>query len=114
MVQLAVSPLSRRRAIGRQLQLAAEDIVDASAQRRPLALVDVEVPSEIEQSALTHFVAEAFGAHEAMGETGLALVTYLGHVDPVSTYWYLEASPVLLRGIAEAAEQTFTTGGGHD
>ena len=62
----------RRRAIGGQLQLAAKDIVDASAQRCPLALVDIEVPSEIEQSALTHFVAEAFGAHEAMGEIGLA------------------------------------------
>ena len=44
----------------------------------------------------------------------LALATYLGHVDPVSTYWYLEASPVLLRDIAEAAERTFTTGGDHD
>ena len=44
----------------------------------------------------------------------LALATYLGHVDPVSTYWYLEASTVLLRDIAEATERTFTTGGGHD
>ena len=44
----------------------------------------------------------------------LALATYLGHVDPVSTYWYLEASPVLLRDIAEAAERTFTTGDDHD
>jgi integrase/recombinase XerD len=24
------------------------------------------------------------------------LSTFLGHVDPVSTYWYLEASPELL------------------
>ena len=62
----------RRRAIGRQLQLAAEDIVDASAQRWPLALVDIEVPSQIEQGTLSHFVADAFGAHEAVCEVGLA------------------------------------------
>ena len=35
----------------------------------------------------------------------LALATYLGHVEVSSTYWYLESTPVLLRGIAEAAEQ---------
>ena len=62
----------RRRAIGRQLQLAAEDLLDAPAQRRPVALGGIEVPSHIEQSALTHFVAEALGTHEAMGEIGFA------------------------------------------
>ena len=62
----------RRRAIGRQLQLAAEDLVDAPAQRRPVALGGIEVPSQIEQGALAHFVADAFGAHEAVGEVGLA------------------------------------------
>lgn len=44
----------------------------------------------------------------------LALATYLGHVEVSSTYWYLEASPVLLRGIAEAAEQTYANGGSDD
>lgn len=37
----------------------------------------------------------------------LALSTYLGHVDVNKTYWYLEATPVLMRGIAEAGEQLF-------
>ena len=62
----------RRRAIGRQLQLAAEDLVDAPAQRPPVALGGIEVPSQIEQGALAPFVADAFGAHEAVGEVGLA------------------------------------------
>ena len=62
----------RRRAIGRQLQLAAEDLLDAPAQRRPVALGGIEMASQIEQGALTHFVADAFGAHEAVGEIGLA------------------------------------------
>jgi integrase len=33
-----------------------------------------------------------------------ALSTYLGHTHVTSTYWYLEATPFLLRQIAEAAE----------
>jgi hypothetical protein len=37
----------------------------------------------------------------------LALSTYLGHTEVAHTYWYLEATPVLLRGIAEAGEQLF-------
>lgn len=44
----------------------------------------------------------------------LALATYLGHVDVTSSYWYLEATPVLLRGIAEAAEHAHATGASHD
>ena len=44
----------------------------------------------------------------------LALATYLGHVDVTSTYWYLESTPVLLRGIAEAVEQAHASGGSHD
>ena len=35
----------------------------------------------------------------------LALATYLGHNSVSSTYWYLEATPVLLRDIARKAEQ---------
>ena len=62
----------RRRAIGRQLQLAAEDLLDAPAQRRPVALGGIEVPSQIEQGALAHFVADAFGAHESVCEVDLA------------------------------------------
>ena len=34
----------------------------------------------------------------------LALATYLGHNSVSSTYWYLEATPVLLRHIAHQAE----------
>ena len=44
------------------------------------------------------------------GRHMLALATYLGHVDIAATYWYLEATPALLRGIAEAAEQAHMDG----
>jgi len=36
-----------------------------------------------------------------------ALSTYLGHSDVANTYWYLEATPVLLHGIADATERLF-------
>ena len=36
----------------------------------------------------------------------LALTTYLGHSSVVATYWYLEATPPLLRSIVEASERT--------
>ena len=35
-----------------------------------------------------------------------ALSVYLGHKDVLSTYWYLEATPTLLRRIAAVAEET--------
>jgi integrase len=40
----------------------------------------------------------------------LALSTYMGHADVAATYWYLEATPVLLNGIAAQAEQAFAGG----
>jgi len=39
-----------------------------------------------------------------------ALSTYLGHVDVANTYWYLEATPVLLQIIAARAEETWIGG----
>jgi len=40
----------------------------------------------------------------------LALSTYLGHAKVCNTYWYLEATPELMRNIAERCE-SFLTGG---
>ena len=44
------------------------------------------------------------------GRHMLALATYLGHAKVSGTYWYLEATPILLRGIAEATEQSHRNG----
>jgi integrase/recombinase XerD len=38
------------------------------------------------------------------------LATYLGHVDPKSSYWYLSGSPELLALAATRLEHAFTTG----
>jgi integrase/recombinase XerD len=40
----------------------------------------------------------------------LAMSTYLGHAEVANTYWYLEATPVLLRTIASASEGAFVGG----
>jgi integrase/recombinase XerD len=44
---------------------------------------------------------------EAIAHHMAALSTYLGHADVANTYWYLEATPVLLRDIAVAGERLF-------
>lgn len=41
---------------------------------------------------------------EAVARHFVALSTYMGHADIASTYWYLEATPELMAGIAAAAE----------
>ena len=61
-----------RGAIGGELELSAEHLVDAPAQHRPSTLPDGEVSTQIEQGALSHLRADAFGAHEAKGEVGFA------------------------------------------
>jgi len=47
---------------------------------------------------------------EAISHHMASLSAYLGHADIANTYWYLEATPVLLREIAAAGEQLFTGG----
>ena len=58
----------------------------------------------------------AVRALESCGTVGvarhvLALSTYLGHAHPSDTYWYLQATPLLMRSIACAGEAAFTGGG---
>jgi integrase len=40
----------------------------------------------------------------------LALSTYLGHAHPSDTYWYLQATPLLMESVAYAGETLFTGG----
>ena len=44
----------------------------------------------------------------------LALSTYLGHGSVADSYWYLQATPVLLRSVASAAEDAYTGGRRND
>jgi integrase len=40
----------------------------------------------------------------------LALSTYLGHAKVADTYWYLEATPELMRGVADSCQAFFVGG----
>lgn len=42
--------------------------------------------------------------HDHIGRHTLALMTYLGHAHPSSTYWYLQQSPQLMSAIAQTCE----------
>lgn len=44
---------------------------------------------------------------EAIAHHMAGLSVYLGHASVANTYWYLEATPVLLRNIAAASEQLY-------
>ncbi len=62
---------------------------------------------DLRHSFATRSLENAVAAdRDSVGRHVLALSTYLGHVNMASTYWYLEATPVLLREIARAAETT--------
>ena len=50
------------------------------------------------------------GDRAAVSRHMTALSTYLGHTNVTHTYWYLEATPVLLGQIAEEAEMFYTGG----
>ena len=46
-------------------------------------------------------------SRKAVARHFVALATYLGHADITNTYWYLEATPELMTGLANAAEALF-------
>lgn len=46
-------------------------------------------------------------ARDHVGSHMVALMTYLGHALPSSTYWYLESSPRLMEDIADVCERMF-------
>ena len=41
---------------------------------------------------------------QSVSQHMVALSTYLGHTNITETYWYLEATPIIMRGIAAVGE----------
>ncbi|HVX91013.1 MAG TPA: tyrosine-type recombinase/integrase [Candidatus Paceibacterota bacterium] len=102
-----------------------DDHVFISLRRKPLLISDVEsafrtvadkmgLPRGRRQRRPTpHSLRHAFAVRalrscpdgrDRITQHMLMLSTYLGHSKPALTYWYLEAVPELMRGIAERCE----------
>ena len=54
------------------------------------------------------------GDRSALSRHMLALSTYLGHASATDTYWYLEATPVLLNQVSAATERLHAERGGDE
>ncbi len=108
-----------------------DDHVFVSLRRKPLLLVDVStafktafdkiglprgqgLPRPTPHSLRHTFAVRALEAcpdgRDHITKHMLALSTYLGHSKVSNTYWYLEATPDLMRSIAERCE-SFVKGG---
>ena len=108
-----------------------DDHVFVSLRRKPLLLVDVAtafqtaideiglprgpgLPRPTPHSLRHTFAVRALEAcpdgRDRITKHMLALSTYLGHSKVSNTYWYFEATPDLMRSIAERCE-SFVTGG---
>ncbi len=52
----------------------------------------------------TNVLLTCHDGRDHVGRHILALMTYLGHAHPSSTFWYLESTPQLMGDIAEACQ----------
>lgn len=64
--------------------------------------------------AMRALESAASGGRSELGRHMLALSTYLGHASPAHTYWYLEATPVLLNHVSAATERLHSERRGDD
>lgn len=108
-----------------------DDHVFVSLRRRPLLLHDAETAFHdiVEKIGLPHgpglprpaihslrhtFAVRALEScpdgRDRITKHMLALSTYLGHSKVADTYWYLEATPELMRNIADSCQHFFTGG----
>jgi len=108
-----------------------DDHVFISLRRKPLLGADVDTAFQTvavkmglphgrgQRRPTPHSLRHAFAVRalqscpderDRITQHTLLLSTYLGHGKAADTYWYLEAVPELMRGIAERAE-AYVTGG---
>lgn len=78
----------------------------APARTRPPRIHDLR------HTVATRALEQCPTGRAAVARHFVALATYLGHSDIKYTYWYLEATPELMTGLATAAEALFGRGEG--
>jgi integrase len=79
--------------------------VRAGLQRKPRP-----TPHSLRHAFAVRALETSPDDRDRIAEHMLALSTYLGHATVSDTYWYLEATPELMKNIAERCE-SFVTGG---
>jgi integrase len=62
-------------------------------------------PHDLRHAFAVHTLLDCYRTGEDIDRRMPLLSTYLGHVDPASTYWYLEAVPELLQLVGQRLEQ---------
>lgn len=65
---------------------------------------------DVRHSFAVRTMLDAYRADGDVAPTLAVISTYLGHVDPAKTYWYLEAAPELMQLAGERLEQHLGTG----
>jgi integrase len=60
---------------------------------------------DVRHSFAVATVLDAYQADEDVGRRLALLATYLGHVNPAATYWYLSAAPELMHLAADRLER---------
>ncbi len=78
-------------------------IKGAGARRKPRL-------HDLRHSFAVHALERCSAEREGVERHMLALSTYLGHSKPSDTYWYLERTPELMRGIANACDEASSGG----
>ena len=63
-------------------------------------------PHDLRHAFAVHTLLDWYQAGEDIDRRMPLLSTYLGHADPASTFWYLEAVPELLERISRRLEQS--------
>lgn len=88
-------------------RLSTKDVQRTFATLRSRAGIENRSPScrprlhDIRHSFAVATVLDAYHADVDVGRRLALLATYLGHVNPAATYWYLSAAPELMRLAAD-------------
>ncbi|MBV8818094.1 MAG: tyrosine-type recombinase/integrase [Acidobacteriaceae bacterium] len=101
--------LRRRPLLLRDAETAFHDIVDKIGLPRGVGLPRPTIHSLRHTFAVRSLEACPDG-RDRITKHMLALSTYLGHGKVADTYWYLEATPDLMRNIADSCQRFFTGG----
>ena len=65
----------------------------------------ISIPTPPRHGFAVNTILDGYRDGREPGNRIALLSTYLGHVDPVSTYWYLSAAPELLTLVGDRLER---------